>query len=464
MAMKPTTRLTIFVLLVTLASLGFSLLLTQTRLHYLTDGLKGVPRPEVEDFWRRQVPLAFGVGSLAIVVILGLLRSNRRSEALAWSGLGIVGLALLLSSMAVLESTRDSSPGVVGVDWIPHAPSFLLVRLIESPNRPGTQWRSVSGMRVPVSPERTVQQQAIYEEVLLRHQTHRLSRANRAALAHRQFAETPPFTIETRARWPEGVPVRVTVSGQFAGLMPRELTAIPDFPGGRSVVAYQGGVEQRRELARGEPAWYDRVAYAPGQQSIGVPPTGRRIVFRTSIAEAGETIWRGDVVHDIVVNGSMDEVLRAVETPELLASMTDAVSASLRLNDACSRIAFTCPSDPKTSELTMAVVVEFLDGETVVATATLRCRPSLAAAQPVRWTHGNRIEIPDDLSIDRSRETWADLSGDLATLCAADPVDPEWRVRVRGDGGTALDDYDATAYWSGSLVVPLELVAQERSL
>jgi hypothetical protein len=317
-------------------------------------------------------------------------------------------------------------------------------------------------MRVPRSPERTVQQQAIYDEVLRRYESHRLSRSDRAALARGQFAATPPFTIETRMRWPEGVPVRVTVSSRFAGLMPRELIAVPDFPGGRAVVAYHGGVEQRRERAGGEPAWYDRVAYAPGQQSIGAPPPGDRIAFHARIAEAGETIWQGEVGHEIVVEGSIDEVLRPMDTPELRASMTDAVDASLRLNEACSRIAFTSPSAPGTSQPTMAVVVEFIDGETVVATATLRWRPSPAATQPAQWTQGSSpIEIR---SIDRSRESWADVSGDLATLCAADPADPRWSVRVRGDGAAALDDYGATAYWSGSLVVPLERVVRKESM
>jgi hypothetical protein len=73
--MKTPARLLIVVGVIVLVAVGFSLLFSHTKLHYLADAEKGVPRPEVEDFWSLQVPLALGLGGIAVVVILGLLRS-----------------------------------------------------------------------------------------------------------------------------------------------------------------------------------------------------------------------------------------------------------------------------------------------------------------------------------------------------------------------------------------------------
>jgi hypothetical protein len=289
-----------------------------------------------------------------------------------------------------------------------------------------------------------VQQRAIYDELLRRQQELRLSVTHREVLARRQFAATPPFTIETRARWPEGVPVRVTVSGRFAGLMPRELRAMPDFPGARAIVAYHGGVEQRRERRRNGSSWVARLAFEPGQQSIGTPPPGQSTVFDATIEEAGDTIWRGDVVQTIVVGGAIDDVLRPVESAELLASMTRAVDASLRLNRDCSRIVFASPSDPELSGLTMGVVIEFLHRKSVVATAMLRWSNSPSdASGGQQWTPPRYRGY----GFDYSEERWAAVYGDVESVCAADVADPEWRVSVRGDGAVALEDYDATAYW-----------------
>jgi hypothetical protein len=324
---------------------------------------------------------------------------------------------------------------------------------------------------VAAPPRRTVQQQAIYDELLRRQQGLELSLAERMVLARRQFAAIPPFTIDTRPRWPEAVPVWVTVSGRFAGLMPRELRATPGFPGARAIVAYHGGFDQRRERHRDEMSWVERLLYEPGQQNIGVPPVGRRVVFHATLSETGDTVWEGDLSHPMVVEGTIDDVLRPVKSPELLASMIGAVDASLRLNDECSRIVFTSPSDPEFSGVTMGVVIEFAHRENVVANATLRWNNTVAGASGARqptasWNRAlsTPLEIPSSArtssGFDYSEERWATVHGDVEGVCAADAADPEWRVRVRGDGAVALEDYNATAYWSGSLVVPLQRVRE----
>ena len=79
--MKATKRLLIVVALIVFVAVGISLLFTYSDLRYLTDGEKGVPRQEVEDFWGRRVPLSFGFGTLAIVVVLGLMRSSAQEDA-----------------------------------------------------------------------------------------------------------------------------------------------------------------------------------------------------------------------------------------------------------------------------------------------------------------------------------------------------------------------------------------------
>jgi hypothetical protein len=341
------------------------------------------------------------------------------------------------------------------VAWVPRAPSFVLVRLLENTARPGTRWRSESSGKRPESPPRTAQQQAIFDEVLRRHEAHRLSVADRAVLATKQFANVPPFTVRTRARWPEGVPVLVTVTGQFAGFMPRELRATPDYPGGRAIVAYHGGVHLAPERGSTQSGWKDRLAYEPGKQNIGTPPKGgAEIVFETTVEEAGDTIWHGRVAHAIRVEGAVDDVLRPVDSPEVRALLRKAVDESLRLTEDCSQLLFSPPFDPVLSAVTMGVAVEFLRADNIAAAAVFRWRnPSWAEGQSDpqhrRSTYG-RPEYPPEL--------WATIDGDLGALCAADPADPEWRVKVRGDAATALEDYDSTAYWSGTVTVVLASV------
>jgi hypothetical protein len=263
--------------------------------------------------------------------------------------------------------------------------------------------------------------------------------------------------------------VRVTVTGRFAGLMPRELLATPSFSGSRAIVSYHGGSELRRDRQRDAWGWTERAAYAPGQQSIGVPPAGRTVVFSTTIVEAGETIWEGDVEQAIVVDGAIDDVVRPVHSAELLAAMIDAVNARLRLDDECSRIVFVAPSNPSFAGITLGLVVELLHRETIMASAVLRRQSSTATKEqpygqsPPQVSHGGGATSIPPPPPRYSGESWAVLSGDRAAVCAAELSDPDWSVRVRGDGATALDHYEATAYWSGTFTVPLAQIRQEPS-
>jgi hypothetical protein len=137
----------------------------------------------------------------------------------------------------------------------------------------------------------------------------------------------------------------------------------------------------------------------------------------------------------------------------------EAINESLRLNEDCSRIVFAPPFDPLLSGVTMGVAVEFLRGESPAATAVLHWRNPIwtvgqSDPQRARSTYG-RPEYQDEL--------WATIVGDRDAVCAADTADPEWRVRVRSDAATALEDYDSTAYWLGTVVVTLATVREGSS-
>lgn len=379
----------------------------------------------------------------------GLLRTRRRW----WTGL--FGIILTALGLVGVMNQRIST-----IDWISRAPSFVLVRLLEDPSRPVSNFTyNARGNPVRAASTRTARQQAIYDELLRRYPVQRLSVGDRAVLAKKQFDGLPPFDVHTRAQWPVGVPVRVTVTGRFGGLMPRELRATPDIPSGQTVVAYDGGVELT--ASKWSPDYWDaRPPCEPGQQCIGTPPAGTtEVIFRTNICEGGEMIWQGEVAQKIVVSGTINDILRPVETRAVLALVTTAANGSLRLSPDASQIVINRPFGPALDNVTMGVVVEFLQGETVAASAVFLWRnvPATAESRQLNQVRRTMTRSSGEY-VDRTMECWATLSGDVEAVRAANPADRTWRVRVRGDGATTLEDYDATAYWSGTFDVPLETV------
>ena len=328
------------------------------------------------------------------------------------------------------------SPAIVRIDWIPHAPTFFLIWIIDDPVPP----------RPPYNTPRTVIHQ-LATEVWGRYATGELSISQRRTITRKQFAANrAPVELETRPRWPSGVPVRLSLVSYLGGVEPRELRAAPLFASGRTVTAYAESWRYR--------TWPSRNPNPEGSlQCIGAPPDGtEEIAFRIEIREADAQIWSNVVSVPITVGGTVDEILEPVQSPEIDRALREGLGSSLRLSDDGQWVVFVPPRIDELESVAVGIAIEFVHGDDVVA-----------HAQAV-WTHVEEAGLGED---DLTRvfklmggktvfadEIWRLVEGDTNRLRDADFRDARWEVRVRGDGAIALWDFAATKYWSGRFTLP----------
>lgn len=355
-----------------------------------------------------------------------LARSRRR-----W-GVAAPSVLLLGIGAAGLCNARLQS-----IEWVPLAPSALLVRLLDDP--------VPSQGAVPGA----TPQDRIRAEVLRRYAAGELSLANRRILASKQFLPgLPPVSIRTRRAWPLGSPVRVELVPKFGGVLPRELEARATFDGAERIVAYHGGA---RLTARGRGAhWAERPAWTGGVQSLGVPPQElRQIEFEGRVLEAGEEIWRGRWFEQVRVAGSMEELFTPFASEELNEAVRESVEHSLRLTADRRALSISLPADQRLIETAVTLVVQFRHGDQVRASARLSWQmdertveylsmlpkhPDLAHFVGMMPT----VEVPIAGELPRGAESTED-----------------WIVRIHGAPDLLETTFFHQRYWSGRFEIPL---------
>ncbi|MDH3525670.1 MAG: hypothetical protein OES32_19025 [Acidobacteriota bacterium] len=109
--MRSTGWLPVAILCVTVLAIGFSWFSSEPDRAYLFDGDRGLPRPEVREWWAYLLPAAVSAGAIAIIVLLAALRSLRRGDVITACGHASVGLlGLLAFTGASLYSGLRTAP------------------------------------------------------------------------------------------------------------------------------------------------------------------------------------------------------------------------------------------------------------------------------------------------------------------------------------------------------------------
>ena len=113
--MQFSNRLVTVTLLLVVLTVAFSLLFNFTIFRYLADGERGQRRVEVEEFWSLRAPLTFGLGALAVVVILTLkrtLQEKQWDESVTVVGLGVSGAVFLAAVVVLIHQMANAPPEI----------------------------------------------------------------------------------------------------------------------------------------------------------------------------------------------------------------------------------------------------------------------------------------------------------------------------------------------------------------
>jgi hypothetical protein len=337
-------------------------------------------------------------------------------------GWAIIGLLLLIPG-----GVGVAYPSLAAQDWLERIPSWVLVRYADPISSPPY---------MPSSSKKLTRTELMTVELCRRYQRGELSLSVRRRCVEEQFGvgSRDPVTIQTRDRWPAGVQVLVSTSGEFSGPLPRTMTATPQFQGGRELTAYDKGWSSY--------PWGEESS--PWLQPIGTPPAGTtQLQWAVSLAEGGHQVWSGHLVTQLTIGGTVDEVIQPVVIPAAAEAIqrSMAQTAKLEATDTVEWLDFQPVQMTELEGTTVGLVVEFrYDGKPVATARTIWVQAADAKARQgssgwYRPPGTNFQAVPID--------------GDTALLSTMKPGDTRWMIHVRGDGEMALRDFKATRYWSG---------------
>lgn len=287
-----------------------------------------------------------------------------------------------------------------------------------------------------------------------------------------------PMTIQSRPRWPEGVPFRYTIQRRLPAIGVawidhaywRAKISVPDDPGAQTVSLAGPGilgyprtwpaewanvgvlepgvtelvfdVELKFQNTKGNFATraqrLPQVRLAPpgsGISSVLVTPTNW--LAGTSGTSGPKLTRKFQLRLSVTVGGSIDEILQPVRDPASIAELRE----STRVTYTDKGFFLTTQTDAwaDQTDLSLAFKLEFVhDGSTV----------STVDVQLPRTPGSVWIAAPDEL--------------DQETLLQS-PAD-EWTLRFIGDGEIALLDLNSHRYWSGQMSLPLhwEILTERR--
>jgi len=111
--MRSLAWLSVVILVAVVLSVAFSWFLSSPDRYYLFDGERGITRPEVADWWRIRVPVAFALGTITcglLIVLLRTARSRAWLEAVACLAVAVLGASTLAGSLFFVRQQADTKP------------------------------------------------------------------------------------------------------------------------------------------------------------------------------------------------------------------------------------------------------------------------------------------------------------------------------------------------------------------
>lgn len=361
----------------------------------------------------------------------GLHRARRR-----W-GVALLSLLLILPGAGATGYRYFAR-----VNWLKTAPSILLVTMVDQVHTPLDEARAAwGGGKIPKSSELD---RACCRELFARYERWELSLRVRRMLAAKQFgaAGYDPVVIETRDAWPDGQPVVVSLDPRIDGPFPREIRVTPRFPEAQTAMGYSPGwaAQSAMHSMYSGPRWL---------QSVGVPPSGSRsIVWDVSVMEGTDELWRGTVTTPTQISGTYDSVLQPISSEEATAAVRRVCSSRLTLTNDCRWLEIRPGEIAGLKGTTAAVVVEFVSGGVVVA-----------SARPVWIPHSDlmgRLGATSWFFPSESRSATFAMEGDVVRLASLRDERAPCEMRVRGNPQEALSDFRATRSWAGEFVIPVD--------
>jgi hypothetical protein len=263
--------------------------------------------------------------------------------------------------------------------------------------------------------------------------------------------------IRTRARWPAGKPVFVRMDmPRWLGLS--EISLQPQLPAGRPVGA---GTTMSEDCATGL-MWR---LQQEQQQEVGSLSVGStELVLNGQVLQQAGTcgltltanvlwpgkvneVWSGAVRIPIEIVATCEEAIAPIASEAMNESMRAALGLSIRFekgpiaaNDGMLLwVGLDRAHHPELDAVAFGFLCDFRRRGESVQTCVLVPTPEVVTALSVGGNHG-RADVP---GLTRGR---------LTSGCTLE----DWTVRVRGDAGAALLDWDRDHYWSGSFEVPLK--------
>jgi hypothetical protein len=261
--------------------------------------------------------------------------------------------------------------------------------------------------------------------------------------------------LTTRAVWPVGVPLFVSVnSADFEGPEARRLTVSPGIPGAAPFSKYVYELHGRGCVPV-DLTWSDDndPAGTPSQPCQGV-----RFTFTLAANDdATAVIRRGETELPITVRGAVDDVVNGVRVPEIDEALRTHLGAwlyrrglgsggaarlSLGVNTNCDGNLYAaspgiCHDLAQHPGVTLAVRIQIQHDGITVGTCRAWWRGTQYGTTPLEgW-----------LSIDDQAPDWRSL----------DRNDGKWRLRIVSDPEMALRDFESSRYWLGDVTVPVRV-------
>lgn len=346
-------------------------------------------------------------------------RARRR-----WS-MVVVALVLALSSLWTLYLTRATYRQLARM-----TPTWLLLEIVGDPCGP------LGGP--PVGRADLSFEGAFRVELWLRSFIGDLSLAESRSLAARQFASPrwDVLTLETRPRWPVGVPIFAKVTSSFRGARDRELVASSPWNGGDHYTALQSAVFVMPNMSFTN-GWFEIPSPQPCNPvlvNLGPPPPEAREALLTGVVTEGKhQIYTHVARVPITVVQSIDDAISPDTSESLDRQVRSFAAGQLRLAPDAEMIALPPLLDlPEATAL--AIRVEFVRDGAVIASAPM-------VVPPIREVdRAAYLQSPwDEIAI------WARLSGPGVPIESPDGL----QVRVTSDPELALRQFDKSSYWKG---------------